>query len=112
MSEAYVKRIFMAPPRHKTSVIRALGLVNILITGSLTVVIAGVVWSGMQPDSRCEFCAILVIPGLVMLGMLIPGFYALSGKRHRLYKNGSWLNIMNIAAIGLSVAAVVFNRLA
>lgn len=96
----------------KLSKTRIFGLVNSLMTGSLTF-ISFYVFSGVFiKDSRCEFCGIMLTPGIIFFAFLVIGLYTLFSSEQKLNSKKRLLNILNFSAIILSISAIVFNFIA
>ncbi len=88
---------------------RIVGIISTLLTGSLTLVSFFVFFSGFKQDSKCEFCSIMLAPGIIFFVFFIAGLYTLFCNERKLMLYGRFINIINITAIILSVAAIIFN---
>ena len=88
---------------------RIIGLVSTLLTGSLTLISFFVFISAIRQESKCEFCSIMLFPGLIFLMFFTTGLYTLFSKEHKLTLKKKLINSINITAILLSIAAIIFN---
>jgi hypothetical protein len=88
---------------------RILGLINTIITGLVTGFVMGTYFSGTEATSRCEYCSLMIYPGLIFFLLFIPGVYTLFCNIKKLNRNKKLLNILNSIGILLSAGAIAFN---
>jgi len=93
----------------KTIKPRILGLINTIITGAVTGFVLATYISGMEENSRCEYCSMMIYPSMVFMILLFPGVYTLFCPIKSFNKRKSLLNTLNIIGILLSLGAIIFN---
>ncbi|MBX3162960.1 MAG: hypothetical protein KF900_00650 [Bacteroidetes bacterium] len=87
----------------------SLGWANMLLTGALSLFLLYIALSGFRENSICEFCTIMLFPGLIFLLFFIAGLYTVLSKNISSLSKKRWLNVINVIGIILSMAAIVFN---
>jgi putative copper export protein len=96
----------------KTTITRGIAFVSVLLNGLLAAFAFIVYVQGQSEHSRCEYCSLLLGPGILFLAFFCIALYTLFSRRPAARSRNKVLNYLNLAGVILAVAAVIFNSTA
>jgi hypothetical protein len=96
----------------KTITQKIFGLLNVLISGTVTAIATEVYRTGIDMNSRCEYCSLMIYPAIGFGVFVLIGLFTLFCPMDVFNKQKTLLDILNVIGILLSVVAVLVNFLA
>jgi putative copper export protein len=91
---------------------RIFGILNAILTGTITVILVQVYINGISENSHCEYCSLMLYPAILFSLFFLIALFSIFCKLSTYNNSKRLLDTINIIGIFLSIIVVLFNVLA